>query len=181
MLGPLESSDDASSFHPVYPALFLPPTQTAALGAVPRPLAPFLALACKCQCGLLGKPHRLKVADPLSQPQCQWFKPRPIPTSPLSGRQIMDAAAAFKSQRECGTQAGHMALEVSRQDPICGHCLPAHFLWTSGSPWSMTPRAGSASRRSQGRCTQPGPAGAQPGDMYTVLIEAQDAGMASLW
>lgn len=23
--------------------------------------------------------------------------------------------------------------------------------------------------------------GAQPGDMYTVLIEAQDAGMASLW
>lgn len=156
MLGPLESSDDASSFHPVYPALFLPPTQTAALGAVPRPLAPsWPFVGCPGNSGIKSRAPQALVWS-LSQPRCLWFKACPAP-SPLSWRQIIDAAAAFKSQRECWTRACHMALEVSGQDPICGHCLPAHFLWASGSPWSMTPRAGSASRRCPGRCTQPGP------------------------
>ena len=102
MLGPLESSDDASSFHPVYPALFLPPTQTAALGAVPRPLAPsWPFVGCPGNSGIKSRAPQALVWS-LSQPRCLWFKACPAP-SPLSWHGILQARilewAAFPFSR----------------------------------------------------------------------------------
>lgn len=75
-----------------------------------------------------------------------------------------------------------MTQKVSGQDIICGPCLPA--------PSSLTLRFSLVNDSEGWLCIEEVSGevhiaralqGAQPGDMYTVLVEAQDAGMARLW
>lgn len=157
MLGPQGSSDGAS--HAVLgQALFHPPTQTAAQtrlfpgsGSV---LAPLWAD--------LGRAELSQVLQALMvppSPTVSVVQALPTPKKPLKLGRDHEHCCCPSFHRESvelgQTTWPRMSLG---QTPCMSQCLPApRFLWASGSPWSMTRRVGSTSRRPPGKCTQPGP------------------------